>query len=67
MEARVEFKRSDIYKRTIDAAKLETETRRLVPGGSPSFAASAEKNLHFCHQFNDFGDVLSQILSGLKL
>ena len=52
MEATVDFKRSEIYKRTVDAAKLGTETQKLVPGGS------AEKNLHFSHHFNDFQKIL---------
>ena len=57
MDAAVDFKRSEIHKRTVDAANLGTKARRLAPG----FAASAEKNLHFDHRFNDFGNVSGQI------
>jgi len=41
-------------------------TKCLVPGGPPSFAASAEKICHFSHHFFHFGEVLGQILRYLE-
>ena len=39
---------------------------RKMPGGPPSFAASAEKILHFSHHFSHSAEVSGQILSCLK-
>ena len=40
--------------------------QKKMPGGPPSFAASAEKILHFSHHFSHSGEVSGQILQDVE-